>query len=52
MSAGLPCKLFFTFLLRPILIFDRSLVMDIAHEDGIAGLLGELYLTFLLRGAL
>ena len=22
--------------------------MDIAHEDGIAGLLGELYLTFLL----
>ena len=52
MSAGLSCKLYFTFLLRRTLIFDRSLVMDITHKDGIAGLLSKLYFTFLLRGAL
>ena len=52
MSAELPCKLIFTFFLWNILIFDRSVVLVIAHEDGIARSLGELSLTFLLRGAL
>ena len=52
MSAGISCKSFFPFLLRHTLIFDRSLVMDTAHEDGMAEPLGKLYLTFLLRGTL
>ena len=52
MSAGISCKSFFPFLLRHTLIFDRSLVMDTAHEDSMAEPLGKLYLTFLLRGTL